>query len=100
MCEVIWQCQICKTENRDLTDETATPICARCDIEHDWSDLTVDNLALFEVDDDGEATGIVYHFCSESCRIASHKSLGNNLFFGGSNGACEDETCAKCGNPL
>jgi hypothetical protein len=97
---VIWDCPNCKTENRDLSNETSAPVCERCDIDFEWCDLNVDNLALFELDGNGESTGTVLHFCSESCRQAANRKLDNNYVFGRSDGALDDEQCSHCGGSL
>jgi hypothetical protein len=59
-------------------------------------------LAAYELDDDNEATGTVYHFCSEWCRdqFTSDAIKGINFSCGNSSDAIQGTVCDNCAGKL
>ncbi len=56
-------------------------------------------IALFEIDEDGEATGHVYHFCGDSCAVNFRLTIKDRKFNSG-DCACEaipGTQCDSCG---
>jgi hypothetical protein len=58
--------------------------------------------AIFELDDSGEATGLVAHYCSEKCRFNSYREERGfeREVKGFSNDWLADELCFQCGQHL
>jgi len=53
---------------------------------------------LYELDDAGEATGVIYYFCSEDHRAVFRSTLGNRAHAPGLNtDAIEGTVCDHCG---
>ena len=56
--------------------------------------------AIYEVDENGDATGVVHFFCSEDCR-ASHILLALNGYVDGDDSDwIEGTVCEQCNKPL
>jgi hypothetical protein len=55
--------------------------------------------AIYLLDDNQEATGTVYHFCSESCRERYRVQEGP-LAFGESDDFIDASACDECGKML
>ncbi len=54
--------------------------------------------ALFELNKDSEATGIVYHFCSNECRTKFRNELEKSVALkeAESNDFCRGSICDEC----
>ncbi len=56
--------------------------------------------ALYVIDDSGEATGRVYHFCSEWCREQFASCTDEPVNAGESNDWIDGTVCDFCEQPL
>jgi hypothetical protein len=61
--------------------------------------MPTEKLALFELDEDGQSSGIAYHFCSESCRTNFEMTVANNgvAMDRGESIPIQQSQCDNCG---